>query len=826
MNHSEFEYHSCRNGVELILANGRCQISFIRKDMLHVRYGFGKSFSSTPSFAVLLQNEMPKNDYLDAEKQQVALVTHTVQETGEGLILQTPCLQVQISFAPFTLCVLNADGDILQRDVPGLGYQLDTNQRRNHYFCLDGFDEFYGFGDKGGALNKFHRRLQLYSCDAMGFDALRTDPLYKHIPFFIKRNRQKNLFCGIFYDSPARGILDIGCEKSNYYPSYAYFSADSGDINYYVIAGGNTAEIVQNYTDLTGKTRMPSLPSLGYLASTMYFTELDSNADVAIEDFIQTLLNLGFACDGYHLSSGYTAIGKKRYVFNWDKKRFPQPKDFVQKLRAQGVLLSPNLKPALLLDHPLYDTFAKEGAFLQDADTGKPYVGIFWGGPASFIDFTTPAAHKLWGKYLTRQLIELGVTDFWIDNNEYEIGSHAACSLEDAKLPAQDIKPAFANLMARTTLEAMENADPNHRSFVLTRAGYAGIQRYAQTWTGDNYTSWQTLQYNILQMLSLGLSGVANQGSDIGGFQGPAPDGELFVRWVQNGIFQPRFSIHSCNTDNTITLPWSYPEYTPLVLDAFHLRYALLFYFYSLFHEASTTGAPLMRPLFYEFPNDEACYKESFDFLCGPWLLVANVVEPEATTRQVTLPKGTTWYAWESHKAYEGGQTITVDAPLSKIPLFYRAGAIIPLVEPALHAKAESLAKLRVLLEVSQPGTFTLYQDDGHSNQYRAGVFHKTQICSAQNGDAVQLSFDKTGQFKDAVQQVELEIAGLFKAPLTANLAQQEFTAYLLRQQYEQASGPALYFDVQTRHTWLKYTNPQGSYTVALNYEPKDLVGM
>lgn len=264
----------------------------------------------------------------------------------------------------------------------------------------------------------------------------------------------------------------------------------------------------------------------------------------------------------------------------------------------------------------------------------------------------------------------------------------------------------MANIMCQVTAEAVRETFDNIRPFIVCRSGHAGIQRYAQTWAGDNLTCWEALKYNIATILGMSLSGVANQGADIGGFYGPSPEAELMVRWVQNGIFQPRFSVHSVNTDNTVTEPWMYGDCTGYIRDAIKFRYRMIPYLYSLMERAHETGLPIMEPMCSAFQQDPACYEEGVDFMMGDSLLVANVVEKGAAARRIYLPREERFYDFYTRKAYEGGQTIEIPVTLSSIPLFVRGGAIIPM---ALN-QMDNLAGRRLKASASYaPRTVTVH---------------------------------------------------------------------------------------------------------------------
>jgi alpha-glucosidase len=327
-------------------------------------------------------------------------------------------------------------------------------------------------------------------------------------------------------------------------------------------------------------------------------------------------------------------------------------------------------------------------------------------------------------------------------------------------------------------------------------------------------------------MLGLGLSGIANQGCDIGGFYGERPSPELFVRWVQNGVFQPRFSIHSCNNDNTVTEPWMYPSYTGYVRDAIKLRYRMIPYLYSLVYEAHVKGTPIMRPLFYEFSAESRLLDEDFTFMFGPALLVANVVEPDTCTRSVYLPAGREWYDWHTHKKYQGGQRIEVAAPLDTIPMFFPSGAIIPLAGTGInnlhHSKIDCLD---ILIEPSRSGSFLLYEDDGFTNEHEQGVFCTSEIKVVRQGAIVTIAVDKFGSYQSPVTKMHLTVMNGEKAPLEIRLGESILSRHLYLETW-QACTSGWYVDNENGTTKIKYPNPQGSYEVTMSYEPKDLIGI
>src|SRR5690606_36013275 len=448
-------------------------------------------------------------------------------------------------------------------------------------------------------------------------------------------------------------------------------------------------------------------------------------------------------CDVFHLSSGYTTNPDgKRMVFTWNRSRIPSPEQMVQTFHDAGIRLAPNIKPYLLTTHPQFETLRQAGGFIRDPDTGEPALSRFWSGAAfegeegAYVDFSSEAGFNWWKQQAQAALLSIGIDGLWNDNNEFELwDDEALCDGFGQPLRIALARPIQALLMLRASYEAALEQRPGVRPFLLSRSGCPGMQRYVQTWSGDNETSWHTLRYSIPMGLGLGLSGMPHVGHDVGGFFGPAPDPELFVRWVQNGIFHPRFSIHSWNTDGTVNEPWMYPDVLPIVRDLVHFRYRLSPYLYNLMVEAYQTGNPIIRPLVYHFPDDSRCRTESFDFLLGSHLLVASVLEANATTRRVYLPMGTWWCDFHTFRWYEGGQEIEVEAPLERIPLFVADGGMIPFGKVMRYVGEKQDDHREVHVFARSSTSMTLYEDDGETFAYRDGAY-----------TALRLSLDLEGE--------------------------------------------------------------------------------
>ena len=350
------------------------------------------------------------------------------------------------------------------------------------------------------------------------------DTLYKHIPFYIRLDRDTKKAVGVFYHNFYESVFNMGREKSNYWPRYTYFQADGGDLDCFLIGGDTIARVVDNYTLLTGRPALLPKRALGYQGSSMYYPELEKDSDDAVLGFVDTIKEEGFPIDGFHLSSGYTSQNNKRCVFTWNTERFKDPSAYFHAMNEKHAQNVPNVKPGVLLCNPRFDEFNADDVFVKDSKDPENYgVGKWWGGDGAFWDFTKPEGRTAWKKYLTESIIAVGTDSVWNDNCEYDslMDKDDICDFDGKGGTIGQLKPIMSTLMCKVGADAVVEHNAKARPYMVCRSGSAGIQRYAQTWCGDNYTSWKSLKYNIPIITGMGLSGQPNEGADIGGFAGP-----------------------------------------------------------------------------------------------------------------------------------------------------------------------------------------------------------------------------------------------------------------------------------------------------------------
>ena len=621
-----------------------------------------------------------------------------------------------------------------------------------HYLERNLDEQYYGFGEKSGNLNKHGRRMRMVSVDAMGYDAQYSDPLYKHVPFYITRNTNTALSYGLYYDNMSSIIFEMGSELDNYHGLYRYFEADDGDLDYYFIAGNKISNVTERFSWLTGKTVFSPKWSLGYSGSTMHYTDMPDAQD-QFNNFLNECEKYNITCNSFQLSSGYTSINGKRYVFNWNHEKFYDIKAFVNKFNDNGIKLCANIKPCILKDHPMFDELKSKELLIMQENTNEPEMVQFWDDVGAYIDFTNKEAFNWWKEKVKETLLSYGIESTWNDNNEYEIwNDNIKCNGFGEKLNIGLLKPLMPLLMMKASFEAQKEFNPNIRPYSISRSGPAGMQRYVQTWSGDNRTSWNNLKYNIKMGLGYSLSGMYNIGHDVGGFSGNAPTPELLVRWIQNGIFHPRFTIHSWNDDGTVNLPWMYEEVFAEIKKAMDFRVKIIPYIYNLLYQSHLNYKPIIKPTFYDFEYDNETFKENDEFMLGDSMLVASVVEENSRTRKVYLPKSVNWYYYHTNDIYEGGKEIEINSKLDEFPLFIKEGSIIPinLAEPCFNMNKDKRAFLVYPFINNNLSTkYFHFEDDGYSYNYKnndgKAIFNFT--LKTENNNII-IEYTKEGNYK------------------------------------------------------------------------------
>lgn len=689
----------------------------------------------------------------------------TVHEEEGRVIVTSAMLVAAVSLEPFGIAWHEpGNATPFAKDRPTQAYFLSRRSERiAHYMALEEAESHHGLGDKAGPFDRTGRRFKLDAVDPCGFDAETSDPLYKIIPFYIV-DRQGGPSYGLFYDNLAVGEVDFGATIDNYHGPFRSYRAEDGDLDYYFIAGPAMRDVVARYGWLTGGAHFPPLWSLGFGMTSMSITDAP-DADARVTAFIAECRRHEIPCDSFHFGSGYSSIGHRRYCFNWSRDKFPDPAATMQRLSEAGMRPVANLKPCLLDDHPrLADTIAK-GVLVRDGETGKPAIAQFWDGLGFHLDFTNPAGLEWWSDGIKTALLDYGIEAVWNDNNEYEIWDEDAVCHGFGRPFAQALaRPVQAMLMSRLSRETQEAQRPGERPYVVSRSGGPGIGRYAQTWSGDNTTAWKSLRWNLSQGLGMSVSGLFNIGHDVGGFHGPSPGSELLCRFVEFCALWPRFVMNSWKESGIVTQPWMYPEVLPQIRKVIRLRYRLMPHLYAAMRKAAAELVPPIRPLGMDFPLDERARREEDSFLLGDGLLVAPVLDKDATTRALYLPYHRHgWYDFYSGAWFEGSQQIMVNAPLGHIPIFAVGGSMIALsdlidkVDPA----QDETRRLRVFAHrATGASTCELYDDDGVTPSWREGAGRILKLDLKTGGGRSTLTAISLGNFRPAYNYVTVEPVG------------------------------------------------------------------
>src|SRR5258708_18334460 len=655
--------------------------------------------------------------------------------------ITTASLRIDIRHAPFRVAFATRDGQSLDEDDPQRGTAISGSEVRVWKRLRDD-EHVYGLGEKGGPLDKRGWKLGGYSVtnwnsDTFGYDAS-TDPIYVSVPFYV--DLRKGVAYGVFLDNTWRSNFDVGHQTQG----VLSFGADGGALDYYFIYGPEPKKVIERYTALTGRMPLPPLWSLGY-HQCRYSYYPEKRVRFIAENFRERHIPADVIWLDIHYQDRYRP-------FTWNHERFPDPARMIGDLRKAGfrlvTIVDPH--PPRVRGYAPYDSGLAGDHFVKNPD-GSNYEAPVWpskaedgdapdwskppGTPSVFPDFSKPAARAWWGG-LYADFANAGVAGIWNDMNEPAVFDTPTGTMpldvrhdnEGAPADHREIHNVYGMLMTRSTYEGMLKARPNERPFILSRASYAGGQRYSALWPGDNTSNWAHLQQSIPLLLGMGLSGFPFVGSDIGGFN-DVPTAELFTRWLQTGVFYPFMRTHTMfgSPDQE---PWSYGnEHGAINRRAIELRYQLLPYIYSAMRDAAESGIPAMRPLMLEYPDDEATYGIGDEFLFGSHLLVAPVLNEAATRRGVYLPRGE-WFDYWSGERFIGGKGIDLPVSLSSIPIFVRGGSFV-FQQPVVQHTGEMAGNaLDAVLFPSGSSERWLYEDDGNSFDYRRGVSARRKFAA------------------------------------------------------------------------------------------------
>jgi alpha-glucosidase len=694
-------------GVEVTLQAGAvARVEAVADGTLHVRFAPTGSFSSLATGATIAP----------------ATPAHAqVFDTADAVYIVAPAFIAGVMKKPYGVAVWRPDGTLVQADVsPAVGWDPASGVVFTRKWAPPD-ERYYGFGERGGPLNRRGRTFAMQNKDFAAYAPL-SDPLYISIPYYWGARGDK--FYGVFLDNSSIPFFNVDNDGSG----TLVFGALAGDLDYYVFAGPAPADVAAAYGAVTGYSALPPRWTLGYHQSRYGYTSKDQILTVAA-----TLRALQVPADSLYFDIDYL---DRLQLFSWNLDAFPDPSSMNADLGRLGFHRVNIMEPLVHTGDRFWLPLAGAGFFLK-SPAGDPLITNIWYGAVSWIDFTKTAAAN-WYRQTLAAFLGTGIDAVWSDLNEPASNDMPNAVYDFDGSPRFDFtgRNLYALREGAIVYQAQLDARPNVRPWGISRAGFAGIQRYIANWGGDELSDWTTLRGAVQMSLSMALSGQNFFGHDIGGFLG-APDAELFTRWMEFSAFTPLFRNHAMNT-SPAREPWAFGEPTlTYARQIINERYRLLPYLYTLFETASRTGTPAFAPAFMYFPSDANLWQDDSMFMVGESLLVAPVLWQGATDRWVYLPAGTQWYDAYSDAIYAGGTYYDVPAPLGRPPVFIRAASIVPKGPVVQYVDEQPLTDVHLHLYGAAGDfatSFVLYEDDGRSFEYQHGAFLRTRISYERSG--------------------------------------------------------------------------------------------
>ena len=637
------------------------ELTVVRDSLLRFRYTTVGNFDNDFSYAITKYASIGYNKL-------------EIEEKKEYFEITTSKLRCEISKDDMRVSIYDAkDGTLINQDESGFhweeSYEHGGNIVKMSKASNDG-ESYYGLGDKPNHLNLKGKRYSNWATDSYAYGK-DTDPLYKAIPFYTGLHHGKAY--GIFFDNTFKSSFDFAQERRN----VTSFWAQGGEMNYYFFYGPKMNDVVESYTDLTGKPHhLPPLWALGFhQCKWSYYPESK------VKEITSTFRKLKIPCDAIYLDIDYMEDFR---CFTWNKEYFPP----IESIQAQQLPVDDSMSLAesgikIDKEYSVFKEALEKDYFCKRAD-GDYMKGKVWPGECYFPDFTNPEVRDWWSGLFQELIEDIGVKGVWNDMNEPAVMEVPNKTFPDDVRHDYDGNPCshrkahniYGMQMARATYQGLKKYSYPKRPFVITRSAYSGTQRYTSTWTGDNVATWEHLWIANIQAQRMAMSGFSFAGSDIGGFA-EQPQGELFTRWIQLGIFHPFFRVHSSG-DHGDQEPWAFDEdVTDIVRKFIEIRYQILPYLYTAFWNYVDHGTPLLKSLVLYDQEDVQTHYRTDEFIFGEQILACPVLEPNAKGRRMYIPKGN-WYNFWTNEIVKGGKEMWVDADIDSMPIFVKEGAIIP----------------------------------------------------------------------------------------------------------------------------------------------------
>jgi alpha-glucosidase len=720
------------------------KVTILRDSLLRFRFTTKGYFSTDFSYAI------------DKRQLHGYNVLELTEEEGYFQI-KTSKVKCKIQKADLRLAIYDLNDQLILEDELGFhweeSYEYGGNIVKMSKSSKDG-ECFYGLGDKATQMNLKGKRLENFATDQYAYQK-EQDPLYKVVPFYIGLHNKQSY--GIFFDNTFRTFFDFCQERRN----VTSFWAEGGEMNYYFIYGPQMEDVVVTYTDLTGKPELPPLWALGYhQCKWSYYPESK------VKEITSKFRALKIPCDAIYLDIDYMEGFR---CFTWSKEYFPDPKRMVTELAQDGfktvVIIDPGIK--IDPDYWVYKEALEKDFFCKRAD--GPYMkGKVWPGECNFPDYTNPAVREWWAGLFKELISDIGVKGVWNDMNEPAVMEVPNKTFPMDVRHVYDGNPCshrkahniYGTQMARATYRGVKRYAYPKRPFVITRSAYSGAQRYTSSWTGDNVATWEHLWIANIQVQRMSISGMGFTGSDIGGFA-EQPTGELYARWIQLGVFHPFCRTHSSG-DHGNQEPWAFDEEVVNITRKFvSLRYQLLPYLYTMFWQYIQEGIPMLKPLVYYDQEDTQTHYRNDEFIFGNQILVCPILEPNAVGRRMYIPRGE-WYNYWTHEFSLGGREVWVDTKFDEIPLFVKAGAIIPKYPVQQYVGELSFDELTLDLYFKLgKEKSVVYEDAQDGYDYKKGRYSFLSFGTIGKDKELIVQLHKEGKYDTPYTKYKINLIGL-----------------------------------------------------------------
>ncbi|NQZ44995.1 MAG: DUF4968 domain-containing protein [Flavobacteriaceae bacterium] len=730
-------YFTSQNGVIL-------EITVLRDSALRFRYATEHVFE--PDFSYALDDDISLG-YNELE----------VKDEIPEYVIITAKLRIYVNKETMKVQIADLDDLVINEDETGFHWEENFDYGGNIVKMskvTQSGESFYGMGDKASHTNLKGKRVNNWVTDSYAYGK-DQEPLYKAIPFFV--GLHSGAAYGIFFDNSFSTYFDFAHERRN----TTSFWAHGGEMNYYFFYGPKISQVVEAYTDLTGVPELPPLWALGFHQSKWsYYPEKN------VRQLASKFRKLEIPCDAIYLDIDYMQGFR---CFTWDNRRFPNPKKMIAELLEDGFKTVTMIDPGIKIDRDywVYQQAMDNGFFCRRAD-GPHFKGKVWPGECKFPDFTNPEVREWWAGLYKEMIEEMGVSGVWNDMNEpavMEVPTKTANldvrhDYDGHPCSHRKAHNVYGMQMVRATYDGIKKYTFPKRPFVLTRAAYSGTQRYCATWTGDNVATWEHLWIANVQMQRMCMSGYSFVGSDIGGFA-EQPNGELFARWIQLGVFHPFCRVHSSG-DHGDQEPWSFgEEITDIARKFIELRYELLPYLYTMFYKYINQGLPMLQSLVFYDQEDSQTHFRTDEFLFGEQILVCPVQEPNAKGRRMYIPKGK-WYNYWTEELVEGGVEKWVSADIDKIPLFIKEGAMIPKYPVQQYVGEKEITELKIDVYYKDGlENSMIYEDQQEGYDYKKGRYSLRKFRLRGKKKDVIIQQFKDGSFITSYSTFKLQFHGL-----------------------------------------------------------------